>query len=63
MGGLLNHQRAQTGSRCRERRGHAATAGPDDEYVDHVIEGGHVGGHFGRAVLMAKPAISSATGR
>ena len=46
-----------------QRGGHAATAGPDDEHVDDVVEGvTWCHSHFGTAVLMAKPAISSAAG-
>ena len=41
---------------------HAAAARSDDEYVDDVVEVVHGGRHFGTAVLMAKPAISSAAG-
>jgi hypothetical protein len=45
---------------CGEGGGHAATTRSDDEHVDNVIEAADR--HFGVAVLMANPAISSAAG-
>lgn len=47
----------------RQGRSHAATAGPDDQHVDDVIEAVHLrAGHVGIAVLIAKPAINSSAG-
>jgi hypothetical protein len=45
---------------CGEGRSHPATTRSDDEHVDNVIEA--LSSHFGVAVLMANPAISSAAG-
>ncbi len=60
--GLFHHQRIQPRSLGGQGGRHPAAARSDDQYVDNEVEAVHCGRHFGTAVLMAKPAISSAAG-
>ena len=63
LAGLLDDQRGQPGGLRGQRGRHAATAGADDQHIDLIVE--RVGSRHAAitAVLIAKPAINSGTGR